>query len=46
MSAREVFRGLMRARRGYDKGTPEHAYMTRAARNVARIIKKIPVTEW
>lgn len=40
------FHRLMRERRMFAAGSPDHAYRTRAARNLLRLMRGVPVVEW
>ena len=46
MTTKEHFRQIMRERRYYKRGTPEHDWRTRAARKFVWIIRGVPTSEW
>ena len=46
MTARREFRAVMAERRTFQRGTPDHAYRSRAARKLIWIIRGIPALEW
>lgn len=45
MTARTWFHRMMAERRQFERGSPEWAYRTRAARQFLEILRK-PVVEW
>jgi len=44
--ARDLFIAMVRERRTFARGTPDHEYRTRAARLYLNIIRGVPVSEW
>jgi hypothetical protein len=46
MTTRERFHAWMAERRRFKKGSAEHEYMTRAARKLVWIMRRVPTTEW
>jgi len=44
--ARLEFTRMIRERRNFPSGSPDHEYRTRAARTLLRIIRGVPVAEW
>ena len=44
--AKQEFRRLMRERRAFPVGSPDHKYRTRAARKLVWTIRGVPVAEW
>ena len=42
----DEFHRIMRERRMFAAGSPDHEYRTRAARNLVRMMRNIPVVEW
>jgi hypothetical protein len=41
-----LFRQLMCERRAFPKGSPDHAYRTRAARHMIFIHRGVPASQW
>ena len=46
MTTKQHFASIMAQRREHVRGTIEHAYLTRAARNLVWIIGGVPASEW
>ena len=46
MNAKSYFRNVMSERRAFARGTPDHAYRTRAARRLLSIVRGVPSVEW
>ena len=46
MTPHEHFRALMRERREYKPGTPEHSWRTRAARKFVWLMRGVPTEQW
>lgn len=46
MNLSTEFRQLMRERRAFPVGTPDHEYRTRAARKIVWLMRGVPVGEW
>ena len=46
MTAKDHFRALMRERRHFPRGHPEHEWRTRAARKFALIVRGVPASKW
>lgn len=46
MTMKDHFRALLRERKHYSKGSPDHAWRTRAARKLLASIRGVPAIEW
>jgi len=46
MKLRDEFHRLIRERRAFAAGTPDHAYRTSAARKLVQMMRGVPVGEW
>ena len=46
MTARAHLRQCLAERRAWPRDSAEYAYLTRAARKYAWIVRRIPTTEW
>jgi len=46
MKLRDEFHRLIRERRVFAAGTPDHAYRTSAARKLVQMMRGVPVVEW
>jgi len=42
----QEFHRLMRERRAFAAGSPDHAYRTTAARKLVQMMRGVPVGEW
>jgi hypothetical protein len=46
MNLTTEFHHLMRERRLFAAGSPDHAYRTRAARKIVWLMRGVPASEW
>jgi hypothetical protein len=46
MTARDRFHACMAERRQWPRGSMDWQYLTRAARQYAWIVRRVPTTEW
>lgn len=46
MSAKALFHRMMAERRAFPRGSLDHEYRTRAARQYVWMMRRVPVREW
>ena len=46
MTTKATFLAIMAVRRGYKPGSADHDYLSRSARKMVWLMRKVPVDKW